>query len=186
MRTNQESTGVATFGAGCFWCVEAVFLELEGVTKVSSGYTGGKNKNPTYREVCSGETGHAEVVQILYDPDKVSYDDLLQVFFKTHDPTTLNKQGADVGTQYRSVIYYHSTEQKKLAEKYKKELNESGAFEKPIVTEISAATEFYPAESYHQNYYNLNPEQGYCNMVITPKINKFKQVFPNLLKKKYN
>lgn len=184
MNTDKKSIDIATFGGGCFWCIEAIFMEIEGVIRVIPGYTGGKYKNPSYHQVCDGETGHAEVIQVWYEPNIVSYDDLLQVFFTSHDPTTLNKQGADVGTQYRSVIYYHSAEQKSLAEKYKKELDAIDAFGKPIVTEISAATEFYPAEAYHQNYYNLNPEQNYCRIVIAPKLDKFRKVFRNLLRKK--
>jgi len=172
----------ATFGSGCFWCTEAVFQDVMGVQSVVSGYTGGKISNPTYREVCSGRTGHAEVVQITYAPDVITYDELLEIFWKTHDPTTLNRQGADVGTQYRSVVYYHDEEQKRLAEEYKQKLDESGAFDSPIVTEISPSETFYPAEDYHQNYYQNNPEQGYCSFVIRPKVDKFKQVFSNKLK----
>ena len=172
----------ATFGSGCFWCTEAVFQDVEGVSSVVSGYSGGHIKNPAYREVCSGRTGHAEVVQITYDPAVISYDELLEIFWKTHDPTTLNRQGADVGTQYRSVVYYHDEEQKQLAEAYKQKLNESGAFTNPIVTEISPLDTFYPAEDYHQNYYKNNPEQGYCSFVIRPKVDKFKQVFSKKLK----
>ena len=172
----------ATFGSGCFWCTEAVFQDLMGVQSVVSGYTGGKFAYPTYREICSGRTGHAEVVQISYDPQVISYDELLEIFWKTHDPTTLNKQGADVGTQYRSVVYYHDEEQKRLAEEYKQKLDESGAFANSIVTEISPSETFYPAEDYHQNYYKNNPEQGYCSFVIRPKVDKFKQVFGNKLK----
>ena len=172
----------ATFGSGCFWCTEAVFQDVEGVESVVSGYSGGKIANPTYREVCSGRTGHAEVVQITYDPELITYDELLEIFWKTHDPTTLNRQGNDVGTQYRSVVYYHDDEQKQLAESYKQKLDESGAFGNPIVTEISPAEAFYPAEEYHQNYYKNNPEQGYCSFVIRPKVDKFKQVFSSKLK----
>lgn len=182
--TNESTTGlqVATFGSGCFWCTEAIFQKLKGVEKVESGYSGGKVKNPTYKEVCSGLTGHAEVVQITYDPNVISYDELLEVFWKTHDPTTLNKQGADEGTQYRSVIYYHNDDQKKLAESYKKKLDESGAFDKPIVTEITPFSAFYKAEDYHQNYFNLNGSAPYCSYVIQPKVEKFKKVFKNKLK----
>lgn len=172
----------ATFGSGCFWCTEAVFQDLAGVASVVSGYAGGHIKNPAYREVCEGRTGHAEVVQITYDPDVVSFDTLLEVFWKTHDPTTLNRQGNDVGTQYRSVIYYHDEEQKKLAEAYKEKLNASGAFASPIVTEISPVDVFYAAEEYHQNYFKNNPGQGYCSFVIRPKVDKFKQVFGEKLK----
>jgi peptide-methionine (S)-S-oxide reductase len=173
----------ATFGSGCFWCTEAIFLNVDGVTKVESGYTGGKVKNPTYKEVCSGLTGHAEVIQLTYDPQKVSYDELLEIFWKTHNPTTPDQQGADVGTQYRSVIFYHSEDQKKHAEYYKKQLDESGAFENPIVTEVSPASTFYTAEDYHQNYYNLNNNAPYCTYVIQPKLEKFKKAFKTQLRK---
>lgn len=180
----KENTSLetATFGSGCFWCTEAIFLNVEGVEKVVSGYTGGRVKNPTYKEVCSGLTGHAEVVQLTFDPLVVSYDQLLEIFWQTHDPTTLNQQGADVGTQYRSVVYYHSDTQKERAEFYKKRLDEEGAFAKPIVTEISPATIFYPAEDYHQNYYNLNGNAPYCTFVIRPKLEKFKKAFEGMLK----
>jgi peptide-methionine (S)-S-oxide reductase len=172
-----------TFGSGCFWCTEAVFQRLEGVVAVESGYSGGNVANPTYEQVCTGTTGHAEVTQITYDPTTISYDDLLQVFWKTHDPTTLNRQGNDAGTQYRSVIFYHNETQKELAEKYKKELGASGAWKSPIVTEISPFTVFYKAESYHQNYYNDNKFQPYCTFVIGPKLDKFEKVFKNKMKK---
>ena len=180
----MDTTGmqVATFGSGCFWCTEAIFERLNGVVKVESGYAGGTVKNPTYEEVCSGTTGHAEVTQITYDPKIITYDELLEVFWKTHDPTTLNRQGNDVGTQYRSVIFYHNEEQKELAEKYKKELDKSGAWDNPIVTEISPVTNFYPAEGYHQDYYENNPNQGYCAFVIAPKVEKFEKVFKDKLK----
>lgn len=183
MNDSNARLDTATFGAGCFWCVEAVFQDLDGVKGVASGYSGGKIKNPTYREVCSGLTGHAEVIQIAYNPDKISFDELLEVFWQTHDPTTLNQQGADRGTQYRSVVFYHSEEQKLLAEKYKKALNDSQAFTNPVVTEISPYTEFYKAEDYHQNYFNENGEEPYCRMVIKPKVDKFKKVFKDKLKK---
>jgi peptide-methionine (S)-S-oxide reductase len=173
----------ATFGAGCFWCVEAVYQELKGVKKVVSGYAGGTVKNPTYQQVCTGTTGHAEVAQITYDPEVVTFPELLEVFWKTHDPTTLNRQGADSGTQYRSVIFYHDDEQKKLAEKYKTKLDASGAFNSPIVTQIAKLPEFYPAENYHQNYYRANPNQGYCQFVIVPKLEKFRKVFHDKLQK---
>ncbi len=172
----------ATFGAGCFWCVEAIFQDLSGVEKVISGYSGGTIKNPAYREVTTGRTGHAEVVQIIYDPQKVTYRELLEIFWQTHDPTTLNRQGADVGTQYRSAIFYHNQEQKETAEYYKQELDRSGAFKAPVVTEITAFKDFYPAEDYHQNYYNLNKEAPYCTYVIEPKLDKFKKVFKDKLK----
>ena len=172
----------ATFGSGCFWCTEAVFQQLKGVHGVLSGYSGGHVKNPTYDQVCREETGHAEVVQITYDPDVVSYAELLEVFWQTHDPTTPDRQGKDVGPQYRSVIFYHNDEQKKLAEHYKQELNEAGAFDAPIVTEIVAFREFYPAEKYHQNYYVDNPRQQYCSVVIRPKVEKFRKAFRDKLK----
>lgn len=172
----------ATFGAGCFWCVEAVFRNLEGVEDVISGYSGGEIKNPGYMEVCSGRTGHAEVVQVTYDEEKISYEDLLEVFWRTHDPTTLNKQGADVGTQYRSVIFYHDEEQKMLAEKLKQLINERKIYDKPVVTEISPLKNFYKAEDYHQNYFKKNPEASYCSYVIQPKLEKFRKLFGEKLK----
>lgn len=173
---------VATFGSGCFWCGEAVFEQLGGVKSAVSGYSGGEVKNPTYKQICTGQTGHAEVVQVTYDPRKISYKELLEVFWKTHDPTTLNRQGNDVGPQYRSVIFYHDDEQKALAEKYRKELDASGAFNRPIVTQIAPFEVFYPAEEYHQDYYRRNPNQGYCSFVIRPKVEKFRQVFEDKLK----
>lgn len=172
----------ATFGTGCFWCTEAMFEQLDGVVDAVSGYAGGKNANPTYKEVCTGETGHAECVEVTYDPTKVTYAQLLEAFFRSHDPTSLNRQGADVGTQYRSVIFFHNDVQKQLAEKYKKELNAAKAYDKPIVTEISPAPTFYVAEAYHQDYFANNPEQGYCAFVIAPKLDKFKKVFKDKLK----
>lgn len=183
MTETQQGLSLATFGNGCFWCTEAVFQQLNGVEKVVSGYTGGKVKNPTYKEVCTGLTGHAEVIQLTFDPKKISFEELLEVFWKTHDPTTLNKQGADEGTQYRSAVFYHNDEQKKLAELYKKRLTEAKAFDKPIVTEITAIGEFYAAENYHQNYYNLNGTAPYCSYVIAPKLEKFKKAFSSKLKK---
>ena len=174
---------LATFGSGCFWCTEAVFLKVNGVESVVSGYTGGKTKNPTYREICTGLTGHAEVIQLKYDPKKISYEELLEIFWNTHDPTTLNRQGADEGTQYRSAVFYHNEAQKKLAEQYKAQLDKSGVFKNPIVTEITPISEFYPAEDYHQNYYAINPNQGYCQFVIRPKVEKFKKQFESKLKK---
>lgn len=178
-----DNTDTATFGTGCFWCTEAIFEQLNGVLKVTSGYAGGQVDNPTYKEVCSGETGHAECVQILYERDKITYDELLEVFWQTHDPTTLNRQGADVGTQYRSVVFYHNNEQKEKAEHYKSELNKNEAFGKPVVTEIAAASKFYPAENYHQEYYQNNKGANpYCAMVIRPKLEKFQKVFANKLK----
>lgn len=173
----------ATFASGCFWCTEALFSQLEGVISSTSGYSGGTTKNPTYYDVCSGKTGHAESCQIIYNPSKITFVDLLEVFWKTHDPTTLNRQGHDEGTQYRSAIFYHNEQQKTLAEKYKKELNASGAFTSPIVTEITKYTVFYKAENYHQDYYALNGTEPYCQMVIQPKVEKFQKVFKNKLKK---
>ncbi|MDB5223013.1 MAG: msrA [Chitinophagaceae bacterium] len=178
--TNIET---ATFGTGCFWCTEAIFQQLDGVIKVTSGYSGGHVANPTYEEVCNKTTGHAECLNIEYDKSKITFDELLEVFWKSHDPTTLNRQGNDVGPQYRSVIFYHTDEQKERAEKYKAELNESGVFDKPIVTEIEPFTIFYPAENYHQDYYNNNGAQPYCSYVIKPKVEKFKKVFKDKLKK---
>ena len=178
-----DRTEVATFGAGCFWCVEAVFLELDGVISVESGYSGGTVPDPTYKQVCTGTTGHAEVCRIRYDPAKIGYEDLLEVFWTIHDPTTRNRQGADVGTQYRSVIFYHNQRQKALAEEYKRKLDSSGAFQAPIVTEIVPAAEFYKAEQYHQDYYRNNPQNGYCHVVIGPKLAKVREVFKNKLKK---
>lgn len=172
----------ATFGAGCFWCVEAIFQQLKGVHTVISGYSGGEIKNPTYKEICSGRTGHAEVIQITYDPQIITFEELLEVFWKTHDPTTLNRQGNDAGTQYRSVIFYHNESQKILAEKYKDDLDKAGIWKDPIVTEISPFTTFYKAEDYHQQYYNLNSSQPYCRIVIQPKLEKLKQVFGEKLK----
>lgn len=179
---NETKTELATFGNGCFWCTEAIFQRLKGVKAVASGYSGGTIKNPSYREICTGRTGHAEVVQITYDPSVISFEELLQAFWKTHDPTTLNKQGADVGTQYRSVVFYHNEEQKQLAEAYKKQLDASGAYSKPIVTEITPYTAFYKAEDYHQDYFNAHGEAPYCQFVIAPKLEKFKQNFKNQLK----
>ncbi len=172
----------ATFGSGCFWCTEAVFQQLRGVQSVTSGYAGGTTPNPTYEDVCNGSTGHAEVVQVQYDPNVVSYEKLLEVFWKSHDPTTLNRQGNDFGTQYRSVIFFHDETQKVAAEKYKKLLDESGAFAKPIVTEIVPFTQWHPAEKYHQQYFDNNRTQGYCQVVIAPKVAKIREVFAKELK----
>jgi len=178
------ATEIATLANGCFWCTEAVFTSLEGVIQVTSGYTGGKTKNPTYKEVCSGETGHAECLQIIYDPTKISFAELLEVFWETHDPTTLNRQGNDVGTQYRSGIFYHSEEQREKATQYKADLYKSGAFDRPIVTEITPFAIFYPAENYHQQYYEMNGDSNpYCQLVIRPKLEKFRKVFKEKLKK---
>lgn len=173
----------ATFGGGCFWCVEAVFENMKGVKDVVSGYAGGRNANPTYEQVCTGRTGHAEVCEITYDPEVVAFEELLEVFWKTHDPTTLNRQGPDIGTQYRSVIFYHSDRQKELAEMYKKKLDGSGAFRDRIVTEITESPKFYAAEKYHQDYYRNNPNQSYCAFVVRPKVEKFKEVFADKLAK---
>lgn len=172
----------ATFGAGCFWCIEAVFQDLEGVLLVTSGYMGGTVKNPTYEEVCTGTTGHAEVAQIVYDPEKVTFDELLEVFWQTHDPTTLNRQGNDRGTQYRSAIFYHDEHQKARAEYFKKKLTDEEAFPNPIVTEIVPLATFYIAEDYHQNYFSMNPNQGYCKAIIGPKVEKFHKAFADKLK----
>jgi peptide-methionine (S)-S-oxide reductase len=172
----------ATFGMGCFWCSEALFQKLDGVIGVRSGYEGGTVADPTYEDVCSGNTGHAEVIEVSYDPTKIKYDDLLEVFWKSHDPTTLNRQGADVGTQYRSVIFYHNDEQKQIAEKYKKELNDTKAFGKAVVTTINKAQPFYVAENYHQDYFNKNSNEPYCRLVILPKMEKLEKVFKAKLK----
>lgn len=177
-----SSLDTATFGNGCFWCTEAVFQELKGVQKVVSGYSGGSVKNPSYKAVCTGTTGHAECLQITYDPSVITFDELLEVFWQTHDPTTLNRQGNDVGTQYRSVVFYHNEEQRAKAQGYKEELNKSGAWDNPVVTTLEPLTIFYPAEDYHQNYFNDNPEQGYCQYVIRPKVEKFRKVFKDKLK----
>ncbi|HVG15381.1 MAG TPA: peptide-methionine (S)-S-oxide reductase MsrA [Chitinophagaceae bacterium] len=178
-----DNTDTATFGTGCFWCTEAIFEQLNGVLKVTSGYIGGKKDNPTYEEVCNGSTGHAEAVQIVYEPAKISYDELLEVFFQVHDPTSLNRQGADVGTQYRSAIFYHTPQQKEKAEHYKSAVDKSGSYEKPIVTEVTAATKFYAAEDYHQEYYQNNKNTNpYCSIVIRPKLDKFQKVFAKKVK----
>jgi peptide-methionine (S)-S-oxide reductase len=179
---SAEELETATFGSGCFWCTEAVFQQLKGVRSAISGYSGGQTKNPTYEDVCSGATGHAEVIQVVFDPREISYPELLEVFWKTHDPTTLNRQGADVGTQYRSAIFYHNDEQQRQAERYKRELDAAGAFAKPIVTEITPFSEFYPAEGYHQKYFQSNPRQPYCAAIIRPKVDKVRQVFADKLK----
>jgi peptide-methionine (S)-S-oxide reductase len=177
-----KKTEKATFGMGCFWCTEAIFQKLKGVVSVKSGYEGGKLANPTYEEVCTGFTGHAEVLEITYNPMVITYSDLLEVFWKSHDPTTLNRQGADSGTQYRSVVFYHDTVQKDLAEKYKAELNKTNAYGKKVVTAIEAAKPFYVAENYHQNYYNKNGSEPYCRLVILPKLEKLEKVFKSKLK----
>lgn len=175
-------TEVATLGGGCFWCLEAVFLNVKGVLQVESGYAGGNEPNPTYRAVCTGTTGHAEVVQVTFDPAVISYRELLEIFFATHDPTTLNRQGADVGTQYRSVIYYGSAEQKETAEAVIADLTAQALWPAPIVTELTALPTFYPAEEYHRDYYRLNSLQPYCQAVIAPKLAKFRKQFESKLK----
>lgn len=179
---NLEGLEVATLGGGCFWCVEAVYQRIKGVKKVVSGYSGGKLSNPTYKEICTGLTGHAEVVNVYFDPQEISYADILYIFWRTHNPTTLNRQGNDVGTQYRSVVFYHSDAQKQIAEKSKKETDALGVWDDPIVTEITKAKPFYPAEDYHQNYYNQNGSQPYCVYVIDPKIKKLEKEFEERLK----
>ena len=177
-----QTPDTATFASGCFWCTEAIFQRLDGVLTVTSGYTGGHVKNPSYREVCNETTGHAEAVRITFDPGKITYIQLLEVFFETHDPTTLNRQGADIGTQYRSAIFYHSEQQKAQAVKTLEALEASGAWDDPIVTEITEAGPFYPAEDYHQDYFNNNRTAPYCNFVIVPKLEKFRKTFKELLK----
>jgi len=174
----------ATLGGGCFWCTEAVYLELKGVVDVKPGYSGGQVKNPSYEQVCTGTTGHAEVVEITYDADVVSFSQILEVFFMTHDPTTLNRQGNDVGPQYRSVIFYHNENQKEVAEKVIKLFGDEKVYDKPIVTKVEPFTAFYEAEDYHQNYYNRNKSQGYCQYIITPKLEKFRKIFKDQLKNK--
>jgi len=184
MDNNKKSTyQVVTLGSGCFWCTEAIFNLTDGVIKAVPGYSGGTEPNPSYELVCSGETNYAEVVQVTYDPQVIPFKVLLEIFWQTHDPTTLNRQGADVGPQYRSVIFYHTNQQKEEAEYYKEKLNNEGIWPKPIVTEINSFTEFYQAEDYHLNYYENNPANGYCNYVITPKVEKFKKVFSDRLAK---
>jgi peptide-methionine (S)-S-oxide reductase len=173
----------ATLAGGCFWCLEAVYDEIKGVHSVESGYAGGQVDNPSYREVCNGTTGHAEVVQVHFDPSVVSYRDLLNVFFAIHDPTTLNRQGADVGTQYRSAIFYHDDEQKKIAEEVIKDLSDQKLFDRPIVTELAPLDRFYVAENYHQEYFARNPYQPYCMAVVAPKVSKFRKHFLEMLKK---
>lgn len=182
MKEYERSYETVTLGAGCFWCVEAVFKRLDGVADVVSGYSGGRISNPTYREVTSGRTGHAEVIQVTYDPEVIPFPKLLEIFFMTHDPTTLNRQGADVGTQYRSAIFYHSDEQKRIAQEVKSLLEKEKIWSDPIVTEVTAFTDFYEAEDYHQEYFLNNPNQGYCRMVIAPKIEKFEKLFRDFLK----
>jgi peptide-methionine (S)-S-oxide reductase len=180
--TMIQNIETATLGAGCYWCVEAIFQRIKGITSVESGFSGGHVENPSYREVCTGTTGHAEVCQIKFDPQIISYIELLEIFFKIHDPTTLNRQGNDIGTQYRSIIFYHNEKQRQLAIEIKEKLEKANIWEDPIVTEIVPFVAFYKAEDYHQNYYNKNPQQPYCNFVITPKIEKFEKVFKEKLK----
>lgn len=178
----NKNTETAIFAGGCFWCTEAFFTDVKGVEKVVSGYIGGKTENPTYKEVCGGYTGHAEAIKITFNPEEVAYEDLLEIFFATHDPTTLNRQGADVGTQYRSEVFYTTEAQKIAAEKFIKELGEQNIFDKKIVTKVTAATKFYPAEDYHQDYYAQNPNQPYCQAVISPKLEKLKKHYKSKLK----
>jgi peptide-methionine (S)-S-oxide reductase len=178
----EQGMEIATFAGGCFWCTEAVFLELNGVKKVVSGYIGGDTINPTYKDICNGDTGHAEAIQITFDPNKINFGELLEIFFATHDPTTLNRQGNDIGTQYRSEIFYNNENQKDLAEAYIALMTRENTFGEPIVTVVSPATLFYEAEDYHQNYYNQNKLQGYCSYVITPKVEKLKKIFQDKLK----
>jgi peptide-methionine (S)-S-oxide reductase len=179
--SEDKDLATVTLGSGCFWCTEAVFQQLKGVKSAVSGYSGGRVVNPTYEQVCGGNTGHAEVIQVTYDPSQLSFTDVLRVFWQTHDPTTPNRQGHDVGTQYRSAIFYHNDAQRKLAEEYKKQLDGSGTFGAPIVTEIVPFEKFYPAEKYHQEYFEFNPGQQYCEYVIRPKVEKFRKEFADLL-----
>lgn len=181
-QNSEAKAEVCTLGGGCFWCVEAIYLELNGVQSVVSGYAGGSVPSPTYEQVCTGTTGHAEVIQITFDPAVVSFREILRIFFTVHDPTTLNRQGADVGTQYRSVIFYHNEEQKQIAEEVMAEVEDEGIWKNPIVTEISALPTFYPAETYHQDYYKNNQFQPYCQLVITPKVTKFRKEYMNRIK----
>lgn len=180
---NSQELEIATLSAGCFWCLEAQFQLLDGVVRVESGFSGGTVKNPTYKEVCTGATGHAEVCNIYFDSEEISYKELLSAFWQCHDPTQLNRQGEDIGTQYRSVIFYHDGKQRQLAEEYKRKLNEEKVFTRPVVTEITPFTAFYKAEEEQQNYYNENGEQPYCRFVVKPKVEKFRKVFKDKLKK---
>ena len=182
MSNTESKKSIATLGNGCFWCTEAIFQQLNGVIKVASGYSGGHVPNPSYEQVCNKDTGHAECLHIEFDPAIISFEELLEVFWKTHDPTTLNQQGGDIGPQYRSVIFYHNEEQKDISEKYKEQLEKSGIFSKPIVTAIEPFTLFYPAEDYHRNYYIGHGSQGYCQLVIRPKLEKFRKTFSEKLK----
>jgi peptide-methionine (S)-S-oxide reductase len=180
--TNPQTCEIATLGGGCFWCLEAVFEQLRGVTKVESGYAGGTSPNPSYQQVCTGSTGHAEVVQVTFDPAVISYREILEVFFALHDPTTLNRQGHDVGTQYRSAIFYHSPEQKRIADEVLAEFNKTGLWDRPTVTEVVPLTQFFRAEDYHQGYFRNNPTQGYCQAVVSPKVAKLRKQFAAKLK----
>jgi len=179
----QMTYDTITFGTGCFWCSQAIFERVKGVVSAEAGYSGGKIRFPTYQQVSQGNTGYAEVVQVVYHPEEIGLEKLLEIFWKTHNPTTLNRQGADVGTQYRSVIFYHNTKQKQLAQAYREKLNKAGIWPDSVVTEISPFKNFYPAEKYHQEYYRKNPSAGYCQFVITPKIEKFEQIFKDVMKK---
>lgn len=179
----SQNFETATLGGGCFWCTEAIFTQLKGVESVESGYSGGSVSNPSYEDVCTGETGHAEVVQVKFDPNVISYSDILRVFFSAHDPTTLNRQGADVGTQYRSVIFYHGEQQKQMAKEAMNEVDSSKIWGKPAVTEIVPFKAFYPAEEYHKDYFERNPRQPYCQVVIAPKVAKFRKHYFDRLKK---
>lgn len=180
---SSESLEKATFAGGCFWCTEAVFQELEGVYKVTSGYIGGHTENPTYKDICTGTTGHAEAIEIQYSPEEITFEELLEVHFKTHDPTTLNRQGNDVGTQYRSAVFFHNQEQEAAVEEIIEQLKNEQVYSDPIVTEVTPASRFYSAENYHQDYYANNPRQGYCQMVIAPKMEKFRKVFADKIRK---
>jgi len=182
MKTSKYE--MVTLGSGCFWCTEAIYSRVNGVISATSGYSGGHTENPTYNEVCTGETGHAEVVQVVYDPTVIPFAEILEIYFKTHNPTTLNRQGGDIGTQYRSVIFYHTDEQKRVAEEVKEMLGKSGIWNEPVVTSIEPFTNFYKAESYHQDYFENNSNQPYCQMVINPKVEKFEKLFRVYLKKK--
>ncbi len=182
MVTEAQNKEVATLGAGCFWCVEAVYDQLNGVVSVESGYSGGHSENPDYKEVCTGETGHAEVCQITFDPEVISFGEILTVFWSVHNPTTLNRQGADVGTQYRSVVFYHNEKQKEITEQQIKLINEQKLYADPIVTEITPYSKFYQAEDYHQEYFENNPNNSYCRMVVGPKVEKFQKLFKDQLK----
>jgi peptide-methionine (S)-S-oxide reductase len=181
--TERARTEVATLAGGCFWCLEAIFREVDGVEHVISGYTGGTTVNPTYQEVCTNTTGHAEAVQLTFNPSKISYREILQIFFSVHDPTTLNQQGEDVGTQYRSAIFYHNEQQKAIAKELIEELNRAHLWNKPIVTQVAPLDKFYPAEDYHREYFSRHPEQSYCQAVISPKVNKFRKQWTKRLKR---